>query len=213
MRTTKIEWCDATINPVVGCKRGCVYCYAEKMNKRFGWVKNWNEPQFFPDRLKALYSKRPKSIFMNSMSDHNYWTGEQRLQVHRAMQQNPQHSYIFLTKTAACVGGIGATYDNSIKVYYGYTLTRQDSIPHCDFLSIEPILEPIKIQDFKNVKQIIIGAETGNRKGKVIPKKEWIDSLVKQADEHVIRVFMKDSLKPIMGDDFRTDKLIWSVTK
>ena len=49
MNKTKIDWCDCTINPVVGCPNGCKYCYAERMNRRFGWVKNWRVPQFFPE--------------------------------------------------------------------------------------------------------------------------------------------------------------------
>ena len=51
MNKTKIEWCDYTWNPVVGCKTGCDYCYAERMNKRFKWIKDWKEPEFFPERL------------------------------------------------------------------------------------------------------------------------------------------------------------------
>lgn len=85
-----------------------------------------------------------------------------------------------------------------------------------DFVSIEPILEPIDISSFENnerLKQIIIGAETGNNVDKVIPKKEWIDSIIKQADIMQIKVFMKNSLKEIMGNDFRTDPLIWRLKK
>lgn len=85
-----------------------------------------------------------------------------------------------------------------------------------DFVSIEPILEPIDISSFENnerLEQIIIGAETGNNVDKVIPKKEWIDSIIKQADIMQIKVFMKNSLKEIMGNDFRTDPLIWRLKK
>lgn len=84
-----------------------------------------------------------------------------------------------------------------------------------DFISIEPLLEDLNLHRYKyyplSLKQVIIGAETGNRKGKVIPKKEWVDSIVNFCDEHHLRVFMKSSLKDIMGEDFRQDKLIWEV--
>lgn len=33
---TKIDWCDATWNPVTGCKHGCEYCYARRIAERFG---------------------------------------------------------------------------------------------------------------------------------------------------------------------------------
>lgn len=35
MRKTKIEWCDSTWNPVMGCYHGCEYCYARKMAQSF----------------------------------------------------------------------------------------------------------------------------------------------------------------------------------
>ena len=50
-------------------------------------------------------------------------------------------------------------------------------------------------------KWVIIGAETGRRKNKVIPKKEWIDKIVKQCHENNIPVFMKNSLIPIVGEE------------
>ena len=35
MRNTKIEWCDATWNPITGCRHGCKYCYAASIAQRF----------------------------------------------------------------------------------------------------------------------------------------------------------------------------------
>ena len=32
---TKIDWCDATWNPVTGCLHGCEYCYARRIAERF----------------------------------------------------------------------------------------------------------------------------------------------------------------------------------
>lgn len=221
MKKTKIDWCDCTINPVVGCPRGCSYCYAKKMNDRFGWVADFSKPQFFPERIKQLESKKPKSIFMNSMSDIAFWSLSHYTQVMEAIEGNPQHKYIALSKSVN-----GYFYQLHLRpnnVFSGYTATTQFQLDtlqkndNCmsetgfDFLNIEPILEPITLKWISdpNIKLIIIGAETGNRKGKVIPKKEWIDNLVEQADKYEIRVFMKESLRNIMGADFRQDKLIW----
>ena len=240
MKKTKIDWCDSTINPVVGCPRGCEYCYARKMNDRFKWIPDFSKPQFFPERLKQFESKKPKSIFINSMSDIEYWTGEQMKSTISVIKANKHHKYIFLTKAGS------APYDlffyhsfhqkNEEKsslniktadaaegqhVFLGKTITGQADITftdyyNFDFLSIEPIHEAITLGNTRkgsNLKQVIIGAETGNRKGKVIPKKEWIDSIVKQADRYGIKIFMKESLRKIMSKEFRQDKLIWAVEK
>lgn len=51
----------------------------------------------------------------------------------------------------------------------------------------------------KYLNWIIIGAETGHRKEKVVPKFEWIKKIVVEADYNGIPVFMKDSLIPIVG--------------
>ena len=222
MKQTKIDWCDCTINPVVGCKNGCPYCYARKMNDRFHFIKDWNELQFFPERLKQLSSKKPKSIFMDSMSDVGWWKREWGSEVFKAMRNNPQHNYIFLTKHQMYPSGFHEIF--SLRDFYklknifiGVSIDKNGQFNpqwQYDFLSIEPILEPIDLSSLYHnlyIKQVIIGAETDNRKGKVVPKKEWIDDIVKQCDKAKVRVFMKSSLKDIMGEDFRQDKLIWEV--
>lgn len=51
----------------------------------------------------------------------------------------------------------------------------------------------------KKVKWVIVGAETGNRKNKIIPEKRWIADLVTMCQAYNVPVFMKDSLKAIWG--------------
>ena len=222
MKKTKIDWCDCTLNPVIGCKNNCKYCYAKKQNDRFHFVPNWCEPQFFPERLKQLNCRKPKSIFMDSMSDVGWWEKDWGRQVYETMHKNPQHNYIFLTKGGKYPSGfheileLCAFYENK-NIFFGKSITmngQYNCSEQYDFISIEPILEPIDLSAIKYTlytRQVIIGAETGNRKGKVIPKKEWIDDIVKQCDIKGVRVFMKSSLKEIMGKDFRQDKLIWDI--
>ena len=94
--------------------------------------------------------------------------------------------------------------------WYGSTVTSQ-SIPfffsrnHHTFLSVEPISEPFdKIEEMKHlvdIDWIIIGAETGNRKDKPVPKHSWFNSIVDVAVKTNIPVFMKDSLTNIVGED------------
>ena len=108
---TGIEWTDATWNPVTGCAKvsaGCKHCYAER---------NWGRLQHLPayagraftdvathaDRLlQPLSWKRPRRIFVNSMSDlfhqdiHDDFIG----MVFRTMARAPQHTFQVLTKRA-----------------------------------------------------------------------------------------------------------------
>ena len=49
---------------------------------------------------------------------------------------------------------------------------------------------------------IIIGAETGNRKEKIIPAKDWITDFWELCKKESIPLFMKDSLSVLMGEDF-----------
>ena len=221
MKNTKIDWCDCTVNPVVGCGNGCPYCYAERLNKRFNFISDWKKPQFFPERLKQLSSKTPKTIFMDSMSDVCWWDEKWAYPVFRAMEDNPQHAYIFLTKKWRWPSGLPSLMTfrsiyNNKNIFFGKSINYNKQFnaeEHYDFISVEPILEPIDLHMLEHslyCKVVIIGAETGNRKGKVIPKKEWIDDIVKCCDKaHHVKVFMKESLRELMGDDFRQDKLPW----
>ena len=222
MRQTKIDWCDSTVNPVMGCPNGCKYCYARKLNARFKWIEDWSKPQFFPERLKEFYSKKPRSIFIDSMSDIGTWRQEWFNAVVKAINDNPQHRYIALTKQLRGLHDKIIRMDCGVvqNLYIGVSVTHDDlrkfkpfSPMNVNFLSIEPILGAVDIRDYIDgvLSLVIIGAETGNRKGRVIPQKEWIDGIVTTCDVYGVKVFMKESLRQLMGDDFRQDRLPWEV--
>lgn len=229
MKKTKIDWCDCTVNPVVGCPNGCDYCYARKLNARFKWIDEWCKPRFFPERLKDFQSKNPKTIFINSMSDIAYWEEKWLIEVLNAIEDNKQHKYIALTKNYELflekVDRLTETmgWDIEGNLFVGQTFDRQpnpNNLYASDFINIEPMLEEMETDEWvidgygscsPIGKAIIVGAETGNRKGKVVPLKEWVDKLVEYADDNKIPIFMKGSLRKIMGDDFRQDKLPWEV--
>ena len=229
MRNTKIETFDATINCVYGCPNNCEYCYGNVLNKRFHFCKDWKVPEWKPEHLKEFYSKKPRSIFIDSMSDIGTWEQEWIEQVIDAIIANPQHNYIALTKRPDMLSEKLIAIRNKVEdrnfyplfgdrnLFFGISITTQvqsDKVMNAvDFYSIEPVLEPIVIDPYKMPPLLIIGAETGNRKGKVIPQKEWIDDLVRQADKHYSAVFMKESLRQLMGDDFRQDKLPWDIER
>jgi len=211
MKNTKIEWCDTTLNPVVGCTYGCEFCYAERMNRRFNWIEDFRKPQFFPERIQQLYSNKPKVIFLDSMSDIADWKHCWRDQIEWAIMKNPQHTFLFLTKRPekAIEEGLFVIRKN---VWNGVSITKESEISRFNFLpangnrfaSVEPLHEDMLLTEKHNmfyrfINWVIIGAETGNRKGRIIPRPEWIIKIAEGCKENDIPVFMKDSLIPIIG--------------
>ena len=112
-----IEWTDATWNPLRGCSRvsaGCQHCYAEKVAARFSGpglpyeglihptTKGWNgQVKLVPEVLdQPLRWKRPRRIFVNSMSDlfHESVPDNYIAAVFGIMAATPQHTYQVLTK-------------------------------------------------------------------------------------------------------------------
>ena len=205
---TRIDWCDYTWDPVWGCERGCEYCYAEKIAKRFHPEQDFKKPWFKPKRFNSGFPKQPSIIFVNSMSDPAYWENNWVKMVIGKISAHPQHNFLFLTKSPQ----VYDEYNWPSNCWLGVTITNQDQT--CDlsysdfenkekiFFSIEPILEPVDLPLMPD--WIIIGAETGNRKEKIIPAKKWIMDLVYQIRvfDKSRPVFMKDSLREIMENDF-----------
>jgi len=211
LKSTKIEWADSTINPVIGCTYNCDFCYARRMNNRFNYIDDFSKPQFFPERLEQLKSKNPKNIFMDSMSDIADWTPEQTNIIFNACKENPQHNYLFLTKRPEhlCFLAKAEILPEGKNFWWGTTVTGRygktfpGQFRDNTFLSVEPLLEPLDagLGSFGSARWIIIGAETGNRKNKVIPKPEWIENILEAANLTKIPIFMKDSLIPIVGEE------------
>jgi protein gp37 len=116
---TGIEWTDATWNPVRGCSRvseGCRNCYAERVAARFSGPGlayegltdkhgRWNATtRLVAEHLDdPLRWKRPRKIFVNSMSDlfHESLSDEQIAAVFGMMAAAPQHTFQVLTKRPA----------------------------------------------------------------------------------------------------------------
>lgn len=178
------------------------------------------DPTFHKYRLKMPQEwEKPQTIFVCSMADmFGEWVPDDWIdQILTACLTAPQHRYLFLTKngyryTELAQKGILVKEDN---FWYGCSVPTPETPfwwadEYNTFASIEPILEPF---DFKEADMeldsvpdwIIVGAETGNRKGKMKPKKDWIDGIVRACNERKIPLFMKESLRGIMGDDFRQE--------
>jgi len=164
------------------------------------------KPTFLESQFNKKFPKKPQRIFIGSMSEIYYWKDEWLEKVLEKVKLYPQHIFQFLTRYPE-------VYDKYIfpkNCWLGVTITREKDfergIPYlfitsCNitFVSVEPILEYINPGQLSNanIDWIILGAETGNRKGKIIPKKEWIENIVNYCKWNNIPVYLKDSLKDI----------------
>lgn len=172
------------------------------------------EPTFHRYRLADYLKKKAQVIFVCSMADlFGSWVPDMWISdVFKACEAAPQHTYIFLTKNAERMFSLieSEEFTRRKNYWFGTTMTG----PHGDvikshnelintFVSIEPILEafPENVNAAELPNWIIVGAESGNRKEKVIPDKSWIETIVKQARSAGVPVFMKSSLIPIVGEE------------
>lgn len=162
----------------------------------------------YPEKLKM-----GKNIFVGAMSDvFGKWIPDDWLdEIFAVCQKYPIHNYLFLTKNVERYVdyGVPARQEN---MWYGISITRESEVKRFNFLpkesrtfvSIEPLLEDIEPEKhnvmFQQVDWIIIGAETGRNKNKVVPEYEWIKKILTEADKTRIPVFMKESLVPIVGE-------------
>lgn len=256
---TKIDWCDASWNPVTGCLHGCEYCYARNIANRFGGsIRNTaydlrekyggeNKPELlelehpykedgrvipYPCKFTPTFHRyrldiparwtRPRTIFVCSMADlFGDWVPDEWItEILDACRKAPQHRYLFLTKNprryeALVDAGIIADRDKNFWLGSTAAIFTQDLLYYnCalhTFVSCEPMLAPwppagkpnqTHLENGDMPEWVIFGAETGNRKGKVIPEKAWVNNAVQMCRNIGAKVFMKESLRGIMGADF-----------
>jgi protein gp37 len=106
---SKIEWTEATWNPVTGCTKvspGCDHCYAETFAERWRGIPGHAYERGFdltlrPARLdQPLRWTRPRRVFVNSMSDlfQDGVPDEFVAKVFGVMAAAPQHTFQVLTK-------------------------------------------------------------------------------------------------------------------
>ena len=187
------------------------------------------DPTFHKYRLNEYQNKKCRNIFVCSMADlFGEWVPMEWIrEVFNACREAEQHRYIFLTKNPSRLRELEADGElpDLPNFWYGSTVeTYPDGpaencwnalfIPSDDyglvrahtFVSIEPILGDFNSQGItNNVDWVIVGAETGLRAGKVTPERRWIENLVILCEIAETPLFMKDSLRELMGDDFKQE--------
>lgn len=195
------------------------------------------DPTFHRYRLDVPKKwNESRTIFVCSMADlFGEWVPDEWIeQVFSACEKAPQHTYLFLTKNPKRYVGLYEADKLPLEknMWYGASVTTSEQAEETakhfgklpaspkqanTFLSIEPMLFDItKHNAWQLLRRawytnwIIAGAETGNRKSKVIPQKEWIDSMVADCADYGIPVFMKDSLVQIVGKENMRREFPWA---
>ena len=188
--STKIQWCDETWNPIVGCSKisdGCMNCYAEKQASRGALQQfkryrevitdgKWNGKFVFhrPTRYKPYHWKKPRNIFVCSMSDlflHRIPFGIMK-KIFATIEDCPQHNFIVLTKRTGAMYRFFWAFKDKIdfgamkNLWIGASVENNKHINRisnlCEikkwigienlFVSLEPLLELISYLSYHELK-------------------------------------------------------------
>ncbi|WP_425396692.1 DUF5131 family protein [Aeoliella sp.] len=207
---SKIEWTEATWNPVTGCTKispGCKFCYADRMAKRLQAMgqeryRNGFELTLQEDLVDLpLKWKKPKVIFVNSMSDlfHAAVPDEFIQRCFDTMEAADQHTFQVLTKRPERVASVAKKLPWPRNVWIG------TSIENCDyswrakelakvpafvrFLSVEPLLGPIPRLPISNCEWVIVGGESGPGARPI--RREWVVSIRDRCLKYNVPFFFK----------------------
>lgn len=179
---SKIEWTNASWNPIRGCSKvseGCTNCYAQTFAERFRGVPGHPYEQGFDLRLimekieEPLKWKQSKRVFVCSMSDlfHEEVPIEFIMNVFKKMNEANWHIFQVLTKRIERLLTIQNQLNWTSNIWIGTTIELEkysyrarmlSFIPaSVRFLSLEPLLGPIQNLPMKNINWVIVGGESG----------------------------------------------------
>jgi protein gp37 len=209
-----IEWTDTTWNPVTGCTKvsaGCDNCYAERFSERFRGVKGHPFRTGFdltlrPERvLQPLDWKRPRMIFVNSMSDlfHKDIPKPYISAVFDTMEKADWHIYQVLTKRSSLMQKfINERYKTRPApphMWFGVSVENEKAtsrITHLQranatvrFLSIEPLIAPVGDLSLDGIAWVIVGGESGWGARPMNP--EWVIDIRDQCVDAGVAFFFK----------------------
>jgi protein gp37 len=201
---SSIEWTESTWNPVTGCNKispGCKNCYAERMAKRLKAMGSDNYENGFKltihDHVVALplQWRKPQVIFVNSMSDlfHKNVPLSFILNVFETMNKAHWHVFQVLTKRSDRLLELDKYLTWTKNIWMGVSVENQDCTFRIDdlrktnaetkFLSVEPLLGPIKKLNLKKIDWVIVGGESGPKARPM--NEEWVidirDKCLKQS--------------------------------
>ncbi|MCX7756131.1 MAG: phage Gp37/Gp68 family protein [Anaerolineales bacterium] len=207
---SSIEWTESTWNPLTGCNKvspGCKHCYAERMAKRLQAMgqekyRNGFRLTLHPDTLEdPLRWKQPQMIFVNSMSDlfHQDVPLEFIQQVFDVIRRADWHTFQVLTKRAERLSKLDPQLNWPENLWLGVSVESADYAFRIDhlrqtrakikFLSIEPLLGPIRNLNLTGIHWVIVGGESGP--GARPLQREWVTEIRDQCLATKVPFFFK----------------------
>jgi protein gp37 len=205
-----IEWTESTWNPVTGCNKispGCKNCYAERMAKRLEAMGQKNYANGFALTLQRhavqlpLNWKKPQVIFVNSMSDlfHEDIPVEFVLRIFDVMKRADWHQFQILTKRSERLLELDSILSWPRHIWMGVSVENQDYTHRLDhlratgayikFLSLEPLLGPLRNLDLRCIKWVIVGGESGPGARPMDPA--WVIDIREQCRKANVPFFFK----------------------
>lgn len=179
---SSIEWTEATWNPVTGCTKiseGCKHCYAERMALRLQAMGQKNyargfELAFHDEILDSpLKWKKPRMIFVNSMSDlfHEDLPFGIIKRIFHIMNRCYWHTFQVLTKRSYILAEYHKYLNWTDNIWMGVTVENQNYVNRINdlrktgaktkFISFEPLLSTIGDLNLDSIDWVIVGGESG----------------------------------------------------
>jgi protein gp37 len=207
-----IEWADWSRNPVTGCQHTCVYCYARDIANRFyphGFAPAIKPAALLTPRYATVPNgadsdTRLRNVFTCSMADlFGRWVPAEWIEaVLNEMRNAPQWNFLCLTKFPKRI----AEFDIPPNAWMGTSVDLQARVTNAEaafakvkcgvkWVSVEPMLEPLKFKNLENFDWIAIGgASRSSETPEWHPPFEWILDLVNQARAAGTKVYFKTNL-------------------
>ena len=193
---TSIEWTECSWNPITGCTKiseGCRNCYAARMAHRLKAMGNIRYENEFEVTIhedlidKPLHWKKPKRIFVNSMSDlfHKDIPDEVIIRIFQTMNKANWHTFQILTKRSDRLAALSKKINWTPNIWMGVSIENKETIFRAEhlkntnaaikFISAEPLLESIGDIDLNGIDWLIVGGESGHHCRPL--SEEWVIEL------------------------------------